>query len=113
MEVTVISSGEDFFEVFGTRVPDNYLDGHGDFNTSITLAASNGKRPTNSWYITCHKKEGTIDFLIHGEKYMTVGMNHITVRGQKLDRSDPVKHAIQVYSNMREFANIFQANLTD
>jgi len=109
-----IESGLDYFKVFGVDIPQMYLEGHETFHRVIVEASGFKVDPELSWSISVEDDEEGEDrsglfFMVQKKEYMGVLRDHIEVHGIPLDRKDPVKHAIQTYSHMREWVSIHRS----
>lgn len=132
MREIAIKINEEKCWVYGVEVPSEYLEGHlGMFETFLKIVkgrieetfGSPEHRPENILIQPGEDgmpgpngepggKGGDVTFSIKDDIFMTVTHDHIEVEGQVRDRTDPVAHAIQVYSDLREFIRIHEAMIS-
>jgi hypothetical protein len=112
--------GGDSCTVFGTEVPVEYLEGHREsllylvgileaqgfdpqVNTITFSPGADGDPGPNG---EPAGKGGDITFSIEDVEYLRLSNREVSLHGIVQDQSDPVAHAIAVYSGLREFLQV-------
>ena len=112
------------FSVYGTEVPSEYMEGHEEIfrylvrmvplNENFDIEKNNisfspGKDGDPQPNGEPGGEGGAIQFLIKDDVFMRLTYHEISIQGEVQDQSDPVAHAIAVYSGFREFLRISEA----